>query len=179
MKHDMIITQTVVETERLTLRPIRRSDAGPLELFASDERVARMTRDIAHPLPPGSVDAFVARAQAVDRSEDVWVMDGSTSGQGNLLGLISLARLDREQSEIIYWVVPAFWNSGLASEAVRGLVEANPLDNQTMFASVFQDNPASARVLTNAGFEYLGDAEAFSVSRGVNVPTWTYSKRLK
>ena len=41
------------------------------------------------------------------------------------------------------------------------------------------DNPASARVLTNTGFEYLGDAEAFSVARGSTVPTWTYLKRLQ
>ncbi len=178
MKLDTIINQAVIETDRLTLRPLRKDDIGALQLFASDDRVARMTRDIAHPLPPGAVEAYVARAQADDRVEDVWVMDGSTSGQGNLLGLISLQRMDRAQSEIAYWVVPAFWNTGLASEAVRALVGANPRGDQTMFASVFQDNPASARVLTNAGFEYLGDAEAFSVARGSVVPTWTYLKRL-
>ena len=91
---------------------------------------------------------------------------------------ISLERMDRAQSEIGYWVVPAFWNTGLASEAVRGIVLANPRSDKTMFASVFQDNPASARVLTNAGFEYLGDAESFSVARGHTVPTWTYLRRL-
>ena len=32
--------------------------------------------------------------------------------------------------------------------------------------------------LTNAGFEYIGDAEAFSVARGTPVPTWTYLRRL-
>ena len=178
MKHDAIVAQTVIETERLTLRPLRKSDTGPLEMFASDERVARMTRDVPHPLPPGATEAFVARALAEDRDEDVWVMDGSASGQGTLQGLISLQRMDRAQSEIGYWVVPAFWNTGLASEAVRALVDANPRDDITMFASVFQDNPASARVLTNTGFEYLGDAEAFSVARAGIVPTWTYLKRL-
>ena len=35
------------------------------------------------------------------------------------------------------------------------------MKNDTMFATVFQDNPASARVLTNAGFVYLGDAETY------------------
>ena len=179
MKLDTIITQAVIDTDRLTLRPLRKSDSGALELFASDERVARMTRDLAHPLPPGAIEAYVARSQAEDRAEDVWVMDGSPSGQGTLLGLISLQRMDRAQSEVSYWVVPAFWNTGLASEAVRALVDANPRGDQTMFASVFQDNPASARVLTNAGFEYLGDAEAFSVARSTIVPTWTYLKRLK
>jgi hypothetical protein len=71
--------------------------------------------------------------------------------------------MDRGQSEIGYWVAPAMWNTGFASEAVNALVAANPLqNNRTIFGSVFQDNAGSARVLTNAGFDYLGDAEAFS-----------------
>lgn len=177
MKFDAIVNQPVIETERLVLRPLRRSDAGLLELYGSDERVARMTRSIPHPLPPGAIDAFIVRSLADGRDEDVWVMDGSAKGLGELLGLIALERMDREQSEIGYWVAPAFWNTGLASEAVRALVEANPQENRTMFASVFQDNPASARVLTNTGFQYLGDAEAYSVARAATVPTWTYLKR--
>lgn len=177
MKFDTIVNQPVIETERLILRPLRRSDAGLLELYCSDERVARMTRTIPHPLPPGATEAFLTRSLADDRDEDVWVMDGSDKGLSELLGLIALERMDRDQSEIGYWVAPAFWNTGLASEAVRALIEANPQENQTMFASVFQDNPASARVLTNSGFQYLGDAEAFSVARGAVVPTWTYLKR--
>ena len=86
--------------------------------------------------------------------------------------------MDRDQSEISFWIAPAFWNSGLASEAVRAMVDANPQKAKTLFAAVFQDNPASARVVTNAGFEYLGDAEAFSVARNTTVPTWTYIKKL-
>lgn len=177
MKFDTIINQPVIETERLILRPLQRSDQGLMDRYAADERVARMTRTIPHPLPPGASEALIQRARADDRAEDVWVMDGSPYGQAELMGLIGLERMDREQSEIGYWVAPAFWNTGFASEAVKALVEANPQGNHTMFASVFQDNPASARVLTNTGFEYLGDAEAFSVARGAPVPTWTYLKR--
>ncbi|MGD9294669.1 MAG: GNAT family N-acetyltransferase, partial [Roseobacter sp.] len=110
--------------------------------------------------------------------EDVWCIDGSKAGGAELMGLISLQRMDRFQSEVGYWVAPPYWNTGLASDAVRALVDANPLGNKTMFASVFQDNPASARVLTICGFEYLGDAESFSVARNTNVPTWTYLKKL-
>jgi RimJ/RimL family protein N-acetyltransferase len=174
----MIIEQQVVETERLILRPLRRSDVGPLELFGADERVARMTRTIPHPLPPGSTEQFIQGALDEKRTEDVWVLDGSAQGLGEMLGLIGLEQMDRDQSEVGYWIAPAFWNSGLASEAVTGLIAANPHKDKTMFASVFQDNPASARVLTNTGFEYLGDAETFSVARGSTVPTWTYLKRL-
>ena len=178
MKFDTIVNQQLVETDRLILRPLRRSDAGALEMYCTDERVARMTRNVPQPVPPGATEALVARALDEERTEDVWAMDGSATGLSEVVGLISLERMDREQSEIGYWVAPAFWNTGLASEAVRALIEANPQNAKTLFASVFQDNPASARVLTNAGFEYLGDAEAYAVARGTTVPTWTYLKRL-
>ena len=178
VKHDTIVNQPVIETERLILRPLRRSDVGLLEMYSNDERVARMTRTIPHPLPPGAADALIQTSLADDRSEDIWAIDGSGQGLGEMLGLIGLEQMDREQSEVGYWIAPAFWNGGLASEAVRGLVEANPHKDKTMFASVFQDNPASGRVLTNNGFQYLGDAETFSVARGANVPTWTYLKQL-
>ncbi|MDP5216194.1 GNAT family N-acetyltransferase [Ruegeria sp. 2205SS24-7] len=178
MKFDTIINQPVIETERFVLRRLRRSDMGLIEHYASDKRVAFMTQSVPHPIPPGLVESFVTRSMSEDRDEDVWAIDGTKDGGPELMGLISLERMDRNQSEIGYWVAPVFWNTGIASLAVEALVESNPLDNDTMFASVFQDNPASARVLTRCGFEYLGDAENFSVARDANVPTWTYSRKL-
>jgi len=178
MKQETILAQAVIETPRMVLRPIRQSDAGLIEMYASDKRVAELTASIPHPYPPGAAEAFVARAMKPERAEFVWAMDATEQGGAELMGIISLRQMDRGQSEIGYWVAPAMWNTGFASEAVKALVEANPLDNKTIFASVFQGNPSSARVLTNAGFDYLGDAEAFSVARGAKCATWTYLKRL-
>lgn len=106
------------------------------------------------------------------------MIDGSAQDGAEIMGLISLKTVDDRQSEIAYWVAPPYWNTGLGSEALRALVLANPGQAETLFASVFQDNPASARVLTNSGFEYIGDAEAFSVARNAKVPTWTYLRRM-
>ncbi len=173
-----IPTQPVIETERFDLRPVRKSDLGLIELYASDHRVAMNTVSIPHPLPPGVIEAYIARATKDERTEDVWVMDGLKTGGSEVMGLISLVKLDRDQSEVGYWVAPAFWNTHLASEAVQALVQANPLGNKNMFASVFRDNPASAKVLTNAGFRYLGIAETYCLARETCVPTWTYSTKL-
>jgi RimJ/RimL family protein N-acetyltransferase len=181
MHHHPVTGQPVIPAERVTLRPLQKSDKGLLELYAGDARVARMTRSIPHPLPPGATEAYIARSLAPARAEDVWAMDGTAAGLGELVGVIGLTRMDGapRQSEIGYWVAPALWNTGLASEALRALLDANPQGCETIFASVFQSNPVSARVLTNAGFEYLGDAEVFSVANGATVPTWTYLKRLR
>ena len=180
---DAVAGEGQISAGRFVLRPARTSDAGLFALFAGDRRVATSTRSIPHPLPPGAAEAFMARAVAGGGDEDIWVLDGTATRLSEVLGVISLKRMDearfaRGQSEIGYWVAPAFWNTGFASEAVRALVTANPQQNRTIFAEVFQDNPGSARVLSNAGFQYLGDAETFSVARGVRVPTWTYLKKL-
>ncbi len=167
-----------IPTERFILRRVAKSDAGLFALYAGDKRVAEATQGIPHPLPPGTAEAFCARAMASTGDEDIWVMDGTRSGLPEVLGVISLKKMDRGQSEVAYWVAPAFWNHGIASEAVLALVAANPQKNSTMFGEAFQDNPGSARVLTNAGFQYLGDAESFSIARGMVVPTWTYFRKL-
>lgn len=175
---EKLATPDVISCERFELRPVRVSDQGLIGHYAADLRLAKMTPNIPNPVPPGWAEAFVARTLKDDEDIDRWVLDGTCSGRPEVMGVISLQKMDRAQSEISYWVAPAFWNTGIASAAVRGVIDANPQGVQTMFASVFQDNPASARVLTNAGFEYIGDAEAFCVARNSKVSTWTYLKKL-
>jgi RimJ/RimL family protein N-acetyltransferase len=178
MLHDPTFDQPEVSADRFDLRPVRPSDAGLIEFYTSDERVARATTSIPHPLPPGATEAFINRAQDATRSEFVWVMDGTKTGGPEVMGVISLDQIDVGQCEISYWVAPAYWNSGVASAAVAILIKANPLSCRTLFATVFQDNAASARVLTNNGFQYLGDAETFNVARNAKVATWTYSRKM-
>lgn len=169
---------TPIDAGRFVLRPVRASDAGLMAFYAADKRVAEMTTSIPHPLPPGATASYLEAVMKPGSAEAVWAMDATGHGGSELLGLIALKHMDRNQSEIGYWVAPAVWNTGFASAAVEALVRANPLGNATMFGSVFQDNPVSARVLTNVGFEYLGDAESFSVARNAKVATWTYLKKL-
>ncbi|MFT4013322.1 MAG: GNAT family N-acetyltransferase [Paracoccus sp. (in: a-proteobacteria)] len=170
--------QAEYPTERFMLRPLRVSDAGLIAHYTRDRRVAEGTRSIPHPLPPGAAEAYVKRAMAKEREEDVWSIDGSANKLAELLGVVSLTRLEDGQSELGFWVGAGFWNTGFATEAVAALVAANPHGSRTLFAEAFQDNPGSARVLTNCGFEYLGDAESWSVARGGRVPTWTYLRKM-
>lgn len=171
--------QAVIDTGRLILRPLRASDAGLIQHYTSDRRVAEGTRAIPHPLPPGATDAFVQRAMSAKRSEDVWAIDGSANELAELLGVVSLTRVDSNQSELGFWIGAGFWNTGFATEAVEALIKANPHNARTLFAEAFQDNPSSARVLTNGGFEYLGDAESWSVARNALVSTWTYLRTMQ
>ncbi len=178
MKDNRVFRQKVIPARRLDLRPLAAGDAALVARYANDKRIAQMTTSIPFPLSLEAATEFVSRAQDDDRIDDVWAIDGAKDGQLALLGVISLRYLDREQSEVGYWVAPQFWNRGFASEALQAILAANPHDNRSVVASVFQDNAASAHVLTAAGFELLGEAEAFSLARAAHVPTWTYLKTL-
>ena len=179
MNHISVNEQSVIYGSRFILRPLQVADAGLLNLYSGDKRVAEWTASIPHPLPPGGTEDFIAGCNAPDRVEDNWAIDGSPSGFDGLVGVIGLTRLDRAQSEIGYWVAPQMWNTGIASDAVQAIITANPQNSDTIFASVFQGNEASAKVLINAGFTYLGDAEVFCISRTANMPTWTYHRKMR
>ena len=178
MTDDISLAQPLIATKRLHLRPVRRSDAGLLGVALADRRVAHQTRTMPHPMPPGAIDALVERATCPKRSEFFWVMDGVAAGLPEVAGMLHVEVLDRAQSELSFWVAPGLWNSGLASEASTALLIENPTAARTFFAAVFQDNPASAQVLTNQGFVYLGDAETYCVARDSKLRTWTYSLTL-
>jgi len=174
----LINVQPSVQADRFVLRPLQASDAGLLGMYMQDQRVAQMTRQIPHPLPPSYAENVIARSIATNRTEDFWAIDGSATGHAEVMGLFKMNRLDRNQSEFRYWVAPAFWNTGIATEAVNAMLQANPQGACDIYAEVFQDNAVSARVLTNAGFNYLGDAETFSVAREAVIPTWTYVRKM-
>ena len=162
----------MLETARLTLRPMRRSDAGPVALYAGEARVARMTATLPHPYPPGAALAFIEGAARMDQGA-VWALDGAKAGLPELLGTIGLRRPGPGGTDLGYWVAPPFWGRGLATEAVRAVVAADPF-GAPLTASVFRDNPASARVLEASGFRRVGEGEGFSVARGERVPSWLY-----
>ena len=154
-----------IKTERLVLRPLRSSDAGPITLHASDERVARMTTAIPHPFPPGTAEAFIEGTLSGRRGEDVWAIDATPLGGEELIGVIGYKP---GPGELGYWVGPPYWNVGYATEAVCALVShlfaAHGLER--LDATVFADNAASAVVLMKAGFREIGQSSNFSVARG-------------
>jgi RimJ/RimL family protein N-acetyltransferase len=171
--------QPELQAPRLRLRPLRRADAALIALHAGDARLARMTKSVPHPYPPGLAEAFVARAVSPAATETVWVMDAGADDENGLIGLISLKPRGEGEAQIGYWVAPAFWGAGYAGEAVSAVTDwAATAGYRALTAQVFQDNIASARVLTRTGFAYLGTGEIHSLARGGMVPTFRYRREL-
>jgi len=109
MKLETIATVPRMDAGRFDLRALQTSDAGLMSHYCADSRVAMNTTSIPHPLPPGTAEAFIDRVLRPDEPEDVWVMDATRFGGAEVMGLISLERMESGQSEIGYWVAPPFW----------------------------------------------------------------------
>jgi RimJ/RimL family protein N-acetyltransferase len=171
--------QPDLATPRLRMRRLRPADAALIGLYASDPRVARMTASIPHPYPPGLAEAYVARVLAPAATETAWGLDTGGDGENGLVGIISLKPRPAGEAEIGYWVAPAFWGTGLAGEAVGAVVRhARARGLAALTAQVFQDNAASIRVLTRAGFACLGEDAVHSVARAALAPAFRYRRDL-
>ncbi|MEM7178247.1 MAG: GNAT family protein [Pseudomonadota bacterium] len=159
-----------LRTERLILRALRPSDAGPVALYAGDPRVARMTTSIPHPYPPGAAELFVETSTAGRGAEIVWAIDATPIEAAEFVGVIGFRP---ETSEIGYWIGPPFWNTGYVSEALEAVIDHvfTSVQADKLVEQVFADNPASAHVLEKWGFRSAGTIETYSVARGEMVET--------
>jgi len=158
-------------TERMSLRPLRHSDAGPMTLYASDRRVAEMLENVPHPYPPGAAEAFIKRVLAQATAEQVWALDATRSGRSEFIGVISLRDTREGVLQLGYWIGPPFWRVRYATEAVGAIVEALRAEGpRRVEAQVVAHNEASARVLRNTGFSEIGSIELYSTVAGGMAP---------
>jgi RimJ/RimL family protein N-acetyltransferase len=162
-------------TPRLRLRRLRRSDAGLIALYASDPDVARMSERIPHPYPPGHADTYVERVLSGAAGDTAWAIDIGGDTGDDLIGIVMLRPGEAGTAVLGYWVARAFWGAGYAGEAVEAVVGyAAGRGLTALTAVVFQDNPASVKVLTRANFAYVGAGEGYSAARGGLAPTFSY-----
>ena len=78
------------------------------------------------------------------------------------------------QWEFGYWLTPAAWGRGYATEAGRAVVQMarHALPIRRLSAGYFLDNPVSGNVLRKLGFRDTGRIERrHSLARGMAVDT--------
>jgi ribosomal-protein-alanine N-acetyltransferase len=152
----------ILESERLILRPPRRSDVAAIALGLSDYEVTKNTARIPHPYSEGDAEAFVADAPAGS-----FVIQGKANGL--LMGGVSIR--PEEDYEFGYWLYRPFWGRGYATEAAGRLVRHafEDLRRASVHAGWFHDNPASGHVLAKLGARHNGSHLRDCADRGVAV----------
>lgn len=147
-----------LRTQRLFLRPAWPEDAAELTRAIGQEQVVRMLARAPWPYHEDDARKWIAapRDPYLPNLLITLPEDG-----GRIIGCIGLDE-EAERIEVGYWIAPAHWGHGYATEALTGLLAlARLAGHQRIFSRHASDNPASGRVLRKAGFRPTGRARPF------------------
>jgi [ribosomal protein S5]-alanine N-acetyltransferase len=150
-------SRSVVETERLLLRPSQRGDAPALFTFLGDPLAMRFTQ--VH----SSLEACAEYLRVHEAQRDIagcapWTVIGKQEGQ--IIGFGGLYEDPFEPGwgvEVAYFFRPSSWGKGYATELTLASLEFAKREKcwPTIQAFAHTDNKASSRVLELYGCDVL------------------------
>jgi ribosomal-protein-alanine N-acetyltransferase len=165
-----------IDLGRFLIREWRRGDEDSLVRHANNPNVSRNMRDrFPHPYTRADADWWIAHAGAQSPQTDfAIVVDGEAAGG---IGFILQEDVSRRSAEIGYWLGEAYWGRGIATYAVRAVSEHifATFDICRVYATVFESNPASARVLEKAGFVLEGRLRKAVTKSGDTIDALMYA----
>ncbi|MGZ5025183.1 MAG: GNAT family N-acetyltransferase [Chthoniobacterales bacterium] len=166
-----------IELAQCILRSFCREDAPALAAAANNRNIWLNLRDaFAHPYALSDAEAFLDR---ILRDEKALIACIEVDGKaGGAIGIHPKEDVHRRTAELGYWIAEPYWNRGIATAAVRAMVdfgfETLPLDR--IFAEPYANNLASARVLEKAGFQLEGRMRKNVIKDGVVLDSLLYAK---
>lgn len=142
-----------IHLKQAILRPWSPDDAGDLVRHANNPRVASNLRD-AFPYPYTSGDAKSWLAMVGENTGDVILAIEVMGEAAGGIGLHGLKDVYRYNCEIGYWLSEKYWGKGIITEAVGAMVRYAFTSTPCLrlYACIFENNPASMRVLEKNGF---------------------------
>lgn len=158
----------ILETRRLILRPMQRSDVSAIVALAGDEAVATKTASIPYPLTIREAEGWLDRHLRSGGGRELVFAIEHKEDQ-TFLGAIGLMiPRAREPAPMGYWLGRPFWNRGYMTEAIRRLLHHafDELDVTAVRAAAYPDNPASMRVQEKVGMTFVGREMEPAPARG-------------
>ena len=171
-----------LETERLVLRRVRRSDAGDLYDYAQDPEVSRHVLWTAHRSLADSREFLsqLCRQYRKGLPASFGIEEKET---GRLIGTIGFMSLSPENrcAEVGYSLARSRWNRGIMTEALNAVLgyAFETLLLNRVEAIHETDNPASGRVMEKAGMRPEGTlrAKVYNKGRFTDVRIWAVLKK--
>jgi len=159
------------------LRPWCGDDLDSLLLHADSAAIARNLRDaFPHPYTRAAGEAWLALAASVTPPLHFAIVHEGQAVGG--IGLKPGTDVERVSAEVGYWLGERVWGRGLATAALRALVDHAFATTQLtrIFALPFAHNAASRRVLEKAGFHLEGILRKSAVKEGQIVDQALYGR---
>ncbi len=154
--------------ENILLKKLELSDAKKFAKLANNKKIWQNMRDV-FPYPYSVTDAtdFISRTK---ESESSFVFGIFYNNElAGAVGLHRLNDINRFTVELGYWLGEPFWNKGIASIAVKKIIEFGfiNLDINRIFASTLETNIASQKVLLKNNFIFEGISRKSAYKDGV------------
>ncbi|WP_455511010.1 GNAT family N-acetyltransferase [Butyricimonas paravirosa] len=139
--------------ENFRLREWKLSDIVSLAKYINNVKIWNNVRD-GLPLPYTMLDAdkYIRMVQAQSYVQNFAIeVEGEAVGG---VGIVPSTDVERLSAEVGYWLGEDYWGRGIMSEAVALLVDYVFQETEIirLFASVYEYNPASMKVLEKVGF---------------------------
>ena len=155
---------SVIETERLVLRPPTTEDAAAMfDRYASD---AEVTRYMGWPRHTSVQDtkAFIGFSLAEWKRWGVGPLVALDRNSGALLGSSGLVMETPDRAATGYVFARDAWGKGYAGEALAAMVSLAPgLGVRRLYAICHPEHHVSRRVLERGGFDFEGILRAHAV----------------
>ncbi len=90
---------------------------------------------------------------------------------GIVVGTVSKFEM-HGNAELTYWIERSRWGQGIASKALKLLLEIEPM--RPIYGAVAFDNIGSQKVLEHCGFSKVGTDSGFAEARGQEVAEFIY-----
>jgi [ribosomal protein S5]-alanine N-acetyltransferase len=165
---------------KVVLRKWKRSDADELAKIANNKNIADNLRDLfPHPYKKKNAREWIERVKHENPQTNFCVdVDGAVAGS---IGFMLKEDVYRKNVEIGYFIGEEFWGQGVATEAVRQLVDhiAKNFEAIRIYAEVFEHNKASMRALEKNGFHLEGIRKKSVIKNGVVMDDQVWVKLLK
>ena len=144
---------SIIQTERLILRPWREEDAEELYRWASDPEVGPAAGWAPHESVADSLDVL----RRILIKPDTWAVTlrGSDAPVGSVGIFPSSCAAAHGQPEIGYWLARPLWGRGYIPEAVRALIRlCFDRGAEAVWCAHADFNDKSRRVIEKCGFSY-------------------------
>ena len=159
-----------------SVRSWRQSDAAALVRYANNRNVWRNLRD-SFPSPYTAADArrWLRRVLAVHPETEFAIAAGPEAI--GAIGLQLQSDVHRYSAEIGYWIGEPYWGRGVATLAVRAVTRYafEQFGLVRLYATVFEWNRASMRVLEKAGYRCEGRLRSSAVKEGRTIDEYLYA----
>jgi RimJ/RimL family protein N-acetyltransferase len=146
----------MMKTDRLIIRPYTNDDLPFLESLVADPRVVRYIGNGKPRTKEGAQLFFnwnLTHRKENDQLGLQVLIDKETGENIGHAGLVPQEVEGVTELEVGYWIAPAFWGKGYATEAALALKDFafNQLNMARIIALIYPDNLASCRVADKLG----------------------------